>query len=99
MNSGGAADGLGTVQDWSTGNPRNQFSIGGVGDHAHPYSHYQGRIPLYSGYDIVNGDYPIAQDSLGNFQTGPGGGHSHSLVGGDAETRPINAVVNFMIKC
>ena len=100
MNSGGASDGLGTVQNWSTGNPKNQFTLGPVPDHAHQYSHYSGRVPIYNGVplNLAGSEHPIAKDNLVDYSTGLAGGHSHPLIGGDTETRPINAAVNFIIK-
>jgi hypothetical protein len=34
----------------------------------------------------------------GSADTGEAGEHTHTLVGGDAETRPVNLTLDFLIK-
>ena len=101
MASGGVADGVGSIEDWTTGAPRLvSFVTANDGVHHHSYDHQDGLFPLYNGYDINNAGshHPIARLNLQSFVTADAGGHHHAVTGGDTETRPDNAAVSFIIK-
>lgn len=84
---------IGSIQPAATQMPKNPFVNNPVNDHQHvaPTNNGQGgnfEVPMEArGFDYVGG----APTSLA-------GGHNHTITGGDQETRPINAAVNWIIR-
>lgn len=81
---------LGSSQTWATGHPRGGLRTDSAGEHNHPGyvgggggAHASG---IHSG--PAHGATPVPA----------GGGHTHQVTGGDAETRPNNAAVNFFVR-
>jgi hypothetical protein len=74
----------GSIESWATGMAKSGYTVS--------YQHYSGDIPLYNGYSLnySGSSWPIAQDALGNYAA--------TISGGDSETRPVNAGVNYIIK-
>lgn len=93
MNTGGnTGDAIGTLQGGATGLPQTAFATDDV-SHTHTYSFRS----LVSGSVSQAGTYR-GGGSLTSITTSSAGSHTHTLSGGDNETRPINAYVNFIIK-
>lgn len=91
---GNTGPAIGSFEPWASAMPRATFSIVPTGGHAH------GGVVRYLGggagthYLNSGGDNSVG---LGRATDGVGD-HGHGLAGGDAETRPDNVSVNYMIK-
>ena len=93
-NWGDASRQPGSWQDDSTAPPDNAFTIGG-GGHSHQYwSGWNSRNGIKGG-DWHGGE--IGWGATKNTTEGTGE-HSHTIGGGDAETRPKNFAVHYIIK-
>jgi len=95
-NPGGAVgDNTGSVQPNATAMPvYNPFTNNTTGAHTHSTQH----VPS------DNSSYRIAGSSLAKWNndwapTTSAGDHTHTISGGDHETRPINAYVDYLIRC
>lgn len=92
-NAGGnSGDGVGSVQGNATKRPNTAFGTSNPGNHAHTSSY---SAPLQTSANNGGGL------NLGRSAetTSAAGAHTHTITtGGDAETRPINANVNYVIK-
>jgi Phage Tail Collar Domain len=103
MNAGGnSGDQVGSVEGGATRLPSAAFTTSSDGDHHHHYDDY-----YYSEIDCGNQGKLGSGDSDGDNapcnwpggrETGSAGAHTHTVIGGDAETRPANANVNWIIK-
>jgi microcystin-dependent protein len=96
MNSGGnTGDNIGSVQGDATALPNTTFTTDNPGDHTHGSDYPKG----VQGVVVGGGSGNNVQ---GNGVAGGiynAGNHTHSVTGGgDNETRPTNATVNFIIK-
>jgi len=95
-NPGGATgDSTGSVQPWATGRPQNTALTTDLqGNHTHTVDH----VPN------DNCSYWISGSTLARWPgisatTSVAGAHTHTIVaGGDNETRPINAYVDYLIR-
>ncbi len=85
---------VGSVQHPATGSPVNKFKIAEDPGHSHKFSGSKGNGTGYGGFP-GSGD---GQGSKVHGRTDENGKHSHKLTGGDKETRPANAYVNWMIR-
>lgn len=93
-NVGGATgDAVGSVEPCYTAAPTTTaFVTDTQGSHTHAVAH----LPTDSSwYEIAGSHY--AEWSSGSVSTSPGGSHNHTVSGGDAESRPINTYVNYLI--
>lgn len=97
---------LGAVQNWASAMPRNAFTTGGAGQFS-----FDDR--LITGPTIDDGKMPRWPLIWGNSHNTPAlrdfqspslnhrsvsqPNHTHTIAGGDSETRPINAAVNWII--
>lgn len=94
----GAAQ-VGSLQTPATALPRTAMTLSANGDHAHSCTYFpaeSGRVAsgASGAYAKNYGDWG---DGVG--QTAAGGDHTHAITGGgDAETRPDNVYVNYLIK-
>ncbi len=100
MNAGGnVGDAIGTVEGGATAMPNNTFATDKSGAHTHQYLR-----PIHGWGDQSGSNgvpWVIAGDQYGTTGQPEGtadGAHSHKVVGGDNETRPVNASVNWIIK-
>jgi len=100
MNVGGnSGDAVGSVEGVATQMPGNPFVTTVSGAHTHQYLR-----PFHGPGDQTgsNGtNWVISADQYGTTGDPEGtldGAHSHAIIGGDHETRPVNASVNFIIK-
>ncbi|MBI4606045.1 MAG: tail fiber protein [Planctomycetes bacterium] len=107
---GNTGGGVGTIQADATRRPNSDLVTDVVGSHAHAYSDVfwaerpdflpgisQVGVPegvgSNSGFDRDNTGYQFERGTLN------AGEHAHRVAaGGDRETRPVNAYVNFIIK-
>jgi phage-related tail fiber protein len=98
--SGGAAgDAVGSVQGGATARPGTPFWTDATGQHAHNGSWLGmgwGAGSFNAGLGRADGNSPA---NLWGMTIAADGLHSHTIAtGGDPETRPVNANVNFIIK-
>ncbi|MCD4752998.1 MAG: tail fiber protein [Anaerolineaceae bacterium] len=90
---GNTGDAIGSVQGDATKLPNNGFTADPAGNHKHAVNNMPGGS--YDHGDSGGGDH------LGGLKTRDteyAGVHSHTISGGDSETRPKNAYVNWFIK-
>ena len=101
---------IGSDQSWTTGIPKNIFRTDTLGEHNHTISSMG--MPSFGGLGArLDGPYTRANldtrflllDVVGFGNIYPNGlvvsgKHSHNILGGDLETRPVNAAVNYIIK-
>lgn len=94
-NTGGAVgDNVGSMQRSATALPATPFTTSQNGEHTHTVDH----IPNDNSSYAVAGSYQSIWNS-GSADTGNAGIHSHTVEnGGDAESRPVNTYVNYIIK-
>jgi hypothetical protein len=98
LTGGNSGDKVGSIQTGATKMPSSVFNIPSGGEHKHQWR----------GYYVVPGSstsYPRDVRSIHYTDSQPlqdvtltDGAHSHAIQGGDSETRPINANVNWIIK-
>jgi microcystin-dependent protein len=98
LNGGNAGDAVGSVQSWATARPQNSatspgsaFNTDSPGNHSHSRTHVAG----------IGGTrgFPPAADQSGSTSTSSNGNHDHDVnAGGNAETRPENAYVVYIVK-
>jgi hypothetical protein len=101
MNAGGnVGDAIGSVEGSATALPANPFATSPSGAHTHQYLR-----PARTGGDQSGSNWVpwvIAADQYGTTGQPEGaadGAHTHTIdKGGDSETRPVNAAVNFIVK-
>ncbi len=93
-------DFLGSVQGAATQMPLNPFT---TGTESNDHTHASNAAPA-SGYRKLDAiPYPHHLDGLVNSYTNPttsgrSQSHTHTILGGDPETRPVNLNVNYIIK-
>ncbi|GIH02784.1 tail protein [Rhizocola hellebori] len=95
-NPGGATgDAVGSMQGHATALPTaGRFTVSENGSHSHTVPN----IPTTSSATAVAGSYRSIWNS-GSVATADAGEHYHQILqGGDAETRPGNAYVNYIIR-
>lgn len=95
-NSGGAiGDNTGSVQPWASGKPVNTaFTTDTQGAHNHTISN----VPTGNSSYKIAGSY-LARWTTDSATTSTDGAHQHTIVsGGDNESRPINAYVDYLIR-
>lgn len=90
---------VGSVQEAATALPANPFRTSVTGKHAHAYGDFywydSGNVPEY-GTPRGDGSGRRAEDSRTSDEAGA---HRHDVTaGGDAETRPVNLYLHFLIK-
>ncbi|HLM66621.1 MAG TPA: phage tail protein [Longimicrobium sp.] len=89
---GASGDTVGSTQGSYTAAPATAFTTDVQGAHSHDVPH----LPNDSSwYQIAGGHY--AQWNPNSVTSGPGGAHSHTITGGDPESRPLNLYVNFLV--
>lgn len=100
MNAGGnIGDRIGSLEGDATHMPGNPFVTTVSGAHTHQYLRPNHRFGNQSGSNTT--PWVIAEEQYGTTgqpEGTPEGAHSHAIIGGDSETRPVNAYVNFIIK-
>jgi microcystin-dependent protein len=91
---------IGTKQEDATRMPQNPFIVQSSGDHIHIFNSNPGVVKIYSGVPLndAGSHHPIAHVQDSPTATQPNGKHVHTITGGDQETRPINAAVNWIIR-
>lgn len=90
---GSQSTGVASIQAAATAMPRNPLTTATVGDHTHQSSTWTGQP---GGFEVASTSSGF--DYIGGPPTSPAGAHNHTLVGGDPETRPVNAAVTYVIK-
>lgn len=97
MNSGGnTGNNVGTVEGTATKLPTTPFATSTAGDHYHSTNaSYIGNYGAAS-YGFSGGYYTTFDGN--RDATSTAGNHTHTISGGDSETRPVNANVNWIVK-
>ena len=90
---GATGDECGSEQGYATALPATDFTTAEAGKHKHSVEH----IPTDNSSYAAAGNYQALWNS-GGAETKSAGSHHHTLEGGDAETRPVNAYVYYLIK-
>jgi microcystin-dependent protein len=90
---GNTANNVGSVQTSATALPTTAFTTSDPGNHDHGISNTD-TVPLLE----AGASWSTSGASFGSANHVDEGAHTHTLSGGDAETRPANANVNFIIK-
>lgn len=96
-NEGNDGNRVGSIQHPTTGRPHNRaFGVQRVDDHIHNLP----KVAAWANGEPKRGGFVV--DVRGGFEPGEqsmaSGGHTHSIVDFDYETRPVNAYVNYLIK-
>jgi microcystin-dependent protein len=96
--SGATGDNPGSVQGFATALPQTSFTVG-AGAHTHSYADNSGwsSCNTPANVDCTDGESGSRYD-IGRTTDSGGGAHTHTLGGGDAESRPLNAAVRWIIK-
>lgn len=94
---GNTGNTVGTVQDFATSLPKEPFLTSASGEHKHkdPTWNGQGGPFELATLNRGPGGYDYGAEAA---PTTSAGQHNHDIVGGDRETRPINAYVYWIIK-
>jgi microcystin-dependent protein len=88
---GNVGDDIGTVEGFATALPQTPFIAESAGSHTHTYD----RENDSTAYDGTSQPANIGSSAR---DTSAAGAHTHTLAGGDAETRPQNAAVIYIIR-
>ncbi|MCP4498917.1 MAG: tail fiber protein [Deltaproteobacteria bacterium] len=101
---GNTGNAVGSIQDDATSRPSSAFTSNTTGHHNHNNGNYNRLMILGSNSrcdrSFSSGDTSCSEPDLGTSATlSSGGNHAHTITGGgDSETRPTNANVNFVVK-
>ncbi len=95
---GRTGDQVGSVQAGATAMPNTVFAAASAGLHTHEITTPGG----WAAGPINGGRWRTDLNSPANPWTPPtalpAGAHTHAITGGDSETRPVNAAVNYIIR-
>lgn len=86
---------VGVLQEDATALPNAAFTAASNGSHSHTYPVYPGS---YNPSGEPAGDYNANGNVAANRPTSTDGAHTHSITGGDYETRPFSASVTHIIR-
>jgi microcystin-dependent protein len=94
---GQTGDNVGSAQSSATGNPQNPFTLVANGTHHHTVAN----VPATDHHVAMGASGPAAKNIMcwtgASVATTSGGAHTHSIAGGDAETRPANVYLDWMV--
>ena len=96
---GGERTSVGSAQDYATALPKPS-GAGFEADEAGQHSHYI-NFEVSASRDVAEEQFnSVARPNIGNSmpRTEDSGRHRHPIRGGNKETRPINAYVNWIIR-
>jgi microcystin-dependent protein len=85
---------VGSLHPYTTGLPTTPFTTSTNGSHQHNVPN----LPTgkHTSYIVAGPDMAVWNDGGANTTTD--GTHSHTIAGGDAESRPVNIALDFLIK-
>lgn len=98
---GNTGDRVGSLQERATGMPGNAFATTSDGSHSHSLTDAFYAEQWCGGDYVGTGSGDSDNDNrlcTRGIATADAGSHNHAVVGGDSETRPVNAAVHFIIK-
>lgn len=94
---GATGDAVGSLQEYATANGQVPFVAAVGGAHAHTLAH----VPINDHHIAWGASGPLAWNvqewTSDSTATSPAGSHTHTLIGGDKETRPTNVYLNWAI--
>jgi microcystin-dependent protein len=97
MGGGNTGDNVGSAQDYATGNGATPITIASAGDHQHAVA----GVPANDHQAAKGASGPLAYNTMewtDNWtNTSSIGNHSHSVSGGDKETRPTNIYLDWVV--
>ncbi len=97
QSGGNAGDKVGSVQGYATGNPANLVADS-AGDHHHTFPKNLGVAGYHNASVGVTGAHILREYNSDTWPMDLQGIHTHSsILGGDKETRPVNASVDYLI--
>lgn len=92
---GAVGNAVGSFESWATALPHNAFTTDVGGSHTHSYV----TTSLYLDNHFNNPGGMMRFGDPSTFLTSDAGAHSHAITGGgDLESRPVNAAVNYIIR-
>ncbi len=100
ISGGNAGDSVGSFQRDATALPKSSFALSSAGIHTHrtvitkEHERYEQRIEG----GLAGAVATTQPEATRAFRSEPNGSHSHDVSGGDLETRPVNAAVNWIVK-
>ncbi len=97
----GAKRAIGSIQPSATKLPNAAFTVSSVSNHNHGGSTGGSNVSvtMWGGGDRTFGFGSDARsDTSHQHSIAPDGAHTHTIGGGDPETRPANIAVNYLIK-
>lgn len=98
-NTGGATGAtVGSVQGVATKAPNSAFSAASSGNHNHSVLVGGGNNVVYVFPQGIASTNHVSAETWAHDPTSTNGDHTHSVTGGDAETRPLNANTAYIIK-
>lgn len=89
-----------TKENWSTGLPRSGFTAATAGNHRHSFNvtgHIYDQTVGNDGLNNPGGGYPYHGSRAFSGMT-EAGSHTHTVTGGDPETRPANVALVYAIQ-
>ncbi|HEY4245070.1 MAG TPA: phage tail protein [Kofleriaceae bacterium] len=94
---GQTGDNVGSAQNYATGNPAVPFQVVSNGVHHHTVAN----VPAEDHHAAYGASGPLAYNVMewtnDSVTTTTSGAHTHSVGGGDAETRPTNIYLDWLI--
>jgi microcystin-dependent protein len=92
---GNTGDRVGSAQAYATGKPVDQFRTAEAGAHQHVAPHLSSD---YHNTPLSAWGNTVMEWPGGDKNTSEAGDHTHTVTGGDAESRPPNVYAHFLIK-
>ncbi|CAL78466.1 hypothetical protein; phage-related protein [Bradyrhizobium sp. ORS 278] len=97
LGGGNTGDAVGSAQHYSTANGVIPISVAATGDHTHA----QALVPANDHHAAYGASGPAAYNTMewtdDWTNTTKAGAHTHSVTGGDKETRPVNIYLDWFI--
>jgi microcystin-dependent protein len=92
---------VGSVQSYATHQANNAFGTDTQGAHTHNNGNFNRLLQVSGGTNTTTTGTDVSTTEPDIINSGvmlTAGAHSHNITGGDAETRPVNSYVNYIIK-
>jgi microcystin-dependent protein len=99
--TGVVANEVGSVQGYATARPVNAFGTSDPGNHNHNNGGFDRLMAISGGGNNTPTGFDTSPGEVNILNSGTitaAGAHTHSITGGDNESRPVNGYVNYIIK-